>query len=441
VDSRSVTLPVKSSGERKRRAEARIRIVWSSSAAATVGRVHVLRAGRHLIGRDPGDAGITLASDPCASRAHAALEVSERGVTVEDLRSRNGTFVDGARLPAGERRFLDEGVVLRVGETLLVVRFGEDEEDADVPELIGDAPGIRRLRRQLAQVGPDRATVLLIGETGTGKEVAASALHRLSGRKGARIAVNMSAIPGELAESQLFGHLAGAFTGAKAQPGFFRAAHGGTFFLDEIGELPLPIQPKLLRALEDHAVIPVGATEPVAVDVRFVAATNRDLEAAAGAGEFREDLYSRLSDIIMTLPPLRERREDILKLLAHASGGTLPELPAEVAELLVCYRWPRNVREVFKIASHIRLLGPDDSLRERLRAAEEPIDDELDEPAKGRSTRPQRLAAPDRAELEALMERHGGVLQDVAEALGCSRRHLGRWLDQHGIDRERFRRG
>jgi transcriptional regulator of acetoin/glycerol metabolism len=400
------TVSVRRHRAAERRSRPRLRVVWSSAASPAPGTTFELAPRTTLIGRDPGLGGIALFADSCASRVHACLETHAGAVEVSDRGSRNGTFVDGERLAAGERRRLADGSVLRVGETLFVARADEAAEDADIPELVGDAPATRRLRADLARTAAHEATVLLVGETGTGKEVAAAAIHRLSRRTGPRVAVNMSAIPSELAESQLFGHVSGAFTGAKTQLGLLRSAKGGTLLLDEIGEMPLALQPKILRVVEERVVVPVGSARASPIDARLLAATHRDLERAISAGEFRADLYARLSELVVTLPPLRDRREDILALLAHACDGRLPELTAEVAEALVCHDWPRNVREVFTLATHIKVFGVDDRLAARLQTRNEAVPAEA--PPRRRLAR--GTEPPTREELEAVMERSGGAV-------------------------------
>jgi transcriptional regulator of acetoin/glycerol metabolism len=238
--------------------------------------------------------GISLHRDRRASRDHATLHGSPAGtLRIIDSGSRNGTFVNGRRV--SEARLAD-GDVISIGHSYLVVRaVPPGLRDARVPSMIGVSPAIRRVRADLVKYGPTLATVLLLGESGCGKEVAANVLRELSRRDGPFVAVNCSAIPESLAESQFFGQVAGAFTWAAARPGLFRAAHGGTLFLDEIGDLPLAIQPKLLRVLEERAVLPVGDTAPVPIDVRIVAATNRDLRAWVAEQRFRRDLHARLS--------------------------------------------------------------------------------------------------------------------------------------------------
>src|SRR5690606_14323089 len=233
--------------------------------------------------------------DPRVSRRHATLRRTKSGgLRLEDT-STNGTFVNGVRVR--EVVDLEDGDLLRVGDSFLVVRWAPASmSDADVPSLLGRHPAMRELRRTIASVAPTDAKVLIVGESGTGKELVARAIHERSGRQGPFVAVNCGAIAESLAESQLFGHAAGAFTGAQgAHEGFLRAANGGTLFLDEIGELSMVLQPKLLRALEEHKVVPVGRTEPVDVDVRLVAATNRDLLSDVDEGRFRGDQIGRAS--------------------------------------------------------------------------------------------------------------------------------------------------
>ena len=286
--------------------------------------------------------GIVLPTDRKASRHHATLHASPTGaVRVVDEQSRNGTWVNGERVAD---KVLADGDVVTIGDSLIVVRDEPtDAGDAEIAALIGHGLAMRTVRAAIARVAPTTATALVLAETGCGKELAARAIHDRSRAAGPFVAVNCAAIPDSLAESQLFGQLAGAFTGAVARPGLVRAADGGTLFLDEIGELSPAIQPKLLRFLQDRAVLPVGATASVACDVRVVAATNRDLRADVDRGSFRADLYARLAELPLRIPPLRERREDILALLRHALGASPPRLTPALAEAIVLHRFPFNV--------------------------------------------------------------------------------------------------
>lgn len=232
-------------------------------------------------------------------------------------------------------------------------------------DMVGCSPVIQEVRRVIERVAPTPASVLIEGETGSGKELVASAIHRASGRRGPLIAVNCIAIAPELFESELFGHTKGAFTGAhQSREGLFIAAKGGTLFLDEISEMPLPMQAKLLRALETRRVRPVGADQEVPVDVRLLTATNRSLVDAVRKGTFREDLYFRLNVVSVRVPALRERTMDIPELLEHFSGKLARELgltsylfQPEDVERLQAYSWPGNVRELRNVVERALLLG------------------------------------------------------------------------------------
>jgi transcriptional regulator with GAF, ATPase, and Fis domain len=406
-----------------------------------------MKPGRTPIGRAAGADGIALSNDPRVSRHHADIVVGPDGVSVVD-RSSTGTERNGQRI-AGEVE-LEDGDLLRVGDSFLLFRAETDEDrDERIEGLVGDAPVVRALRRTLALVARSPTTVLLLGPTGTGKEVAARAIHDLSGRSGRFVAVNCSAVPETLAESQLFGHVAGAFTGAKtASTGYFKEAHKGTLFLDEVGDLPVSVQPKMLRVLEDGAVTPVGTTDATQCDVRVIAATNRDVRTAVEAGSFRADLFARLSEFTVELPPLRERREDVLPILAAALGEAPPDLDPELVQELLLHDWPFNVRELLKTASRLKLRGADatrldlETLGERLRApaaaggapaatakAPAPAADEADD----------RQPIPGKEELEALLRAHGGVIADIARVTGRSRKQVYRWLRQHGLDADSYR--
>ena len=238
---------------------------------------------------------------------------------------------------------------------------------ADKAGLVGSAAALHVLLDALVRVAPSSSTVLLSGESGTGKELVAQAIHRLSRRaQGPLIAVNCAALPESLLESELFGHEKGAFTGAtSARPGRFRAAHNGTLFLDEIGEMPLSLQAKLLRVLQDHAVLPVGGEHAHPVDFRLVAATNRDLQEMVDRGLFRADLFYRLNVVPLLLPPLRDRGGDVPLLLTYflaRSESTLRFAPDALAAL-ESWRWPGNVRELENLVERLVVLHGDDEVR------------------------------------------------------------------------------
>ncbi|WP_170319620.1 sigma 54-interacting transcriptional regulator [Polyangium spumosum] len=419
----------------------RLRLVYSGDVLVPPS-TFVVSHGETPIGRDV-PAGVRLAQDGRASRLHATLHRGALGMLrIVDEKSRNGTYVNGRRV---EEASLADGDVLSVGDSHFVVRLEpEDLGDAPVPALVGTAPCMRALRRAIHEVAPTRATVSILGESGCGKEVVARALHDLGRPQGPFVAVNCSAIPETLAESQLFGHVAGAFTGAVARPGLFRAAHGGTLFLDEIGDLPPALQPKLLRAIEDHAVLPVGATSPIACDVRIVAATNRDLRAAVEGGAFRGDLFARISTFLLEIPPLRARREDILELLLHALGAPRRRLSSALAEALLLHPWPFNVREVLALAAQLRIRGGSadvldlDLVEGRLTPAPAATGD-TDEDDEREEAAAEKEPPPGRVELEALLQKHRGVVADVARVMRRSRKQVYRWITEHGVDVRRFR--
>ncbi len=238
--------------------------------------------------------------------------------------------------------------------------------------LVGDSPAMAQVRELIARVAPSDARVLISGESGTGKELVAGALHTGSPRRDkAYVRTNCAAIPRDLVESEMFGHERGAFTGATDRRiGRFELAHGGTLFLDEVGDLGGEAQAKLLRAIEAREIERVGGGKPIKVDVRIVAATNRDLVAAVADGSFREDLFFRLNVIPMTLPPLRERVEDIDQLVLHftalhraRTGKTAPTFTPEAMAALRAHRWPGNVRELANIVERLAILYPGRQLR------------------------------------------------------------------------------
>jgi sigma-54 specific flagellar transcriptional regulator A len=229
---------------------------------------------------------------------------------------------------------------------------------------VGESDAIRAIRDLLPVVAASSSTVLITGESGTGKEIVARSLHDLSHRAGANfVPINCAAIPKDLIESELFGHRKGAFTGAVTdRVGRFELAHNGSIFLDEIGDLPLELQVKLLRVLQERVVDPVGSTKPVAVDVRVIAATHRDLEAEIAAGRFREDLYYRLNVLPLNTPPLRERASDVPLLLSffakqHAAHGEQPiTFAPDFSYALGAYHWPGNVRELSNLIDRFSTL-------------------------------------------------------------------------------------
>jgi DNA-binding NtrC family response regulator len=249
----------------------------------------------------------------------------------------------------------------------------EDRPSRPTPgRVVAHEPSMLALLDQMARVAKSPISVLLLGETGVGKEVLAEEIHGLSGRSGRFVPINCGALPETLLESELFGHEKGSFTGAmKRKEGLFEAAEGGTIFLDEVGELPLSTQVKLLRVLEDRKVLPVGGRAPQPVDVRFVAATNRDVEAEVEAGRFRSDLYYRLNGTTLTVPPLRERPADVEPLVERfihsacraAQRATVPRASAETLDVLRTYHWPGNIRELRNVVERAVVLADGDTIQ------------------------------------------------------------------------------
>ena len=345
------------------------------------------------------------------------------------------------------RRTLDENVKLRA--ELRRVRGIENILTAD--------PKMQALLSQLQRVAPTKATVLIEGESGTGKELFARALHALSDRAdGPFVDVNCGAIPHELLESELFGHEKGAFTGAvSTRKGKFELADGGTLFLDEIGELEKELQVKLLRAIEEERFTRVGGTEPISVDIRLVAATNRDLQAEVRAGRFRQDLYYRLNVVRFRIPPLRERLEDIPLLVRHflkkheaTAHHHVEEVDPEVLEILARHPWPGNVRELENAILRAMLLDRDgrltvEDLPEEIR---EGVDTTSvgslltkDDLQRERERQWQKLSERlERQFLEAGLRRTGGNISELSRQTGYSRRQLQNLLRKHNLNPENF---
>jgi DNA-binding NtrC family response regulator len=310
-----------------------------------------------------------------------------------------------------------------------------ERETFDFRRIIGRSAQIRAALDRAARIIPrDRATVLVTGETGTGKELLAQAIH-YNGPRAAQpfVELNCAAVPAGLLETELFGHEKGAFTDARAtKPGLFETADGGTLFLDEIGELPLSLQGKILKALEEKEVRRVGAVRTRTVDVRIIAATHVDLAAAVGRREFREDLFYRLNVIPIHLPPLRERGEDVvliaehfLTTLAEQYDLAVPVLPPELRRALVAHPWPGNVRELRNALERALLLGDGElDTSDLFAAAASPA------PAgSGEIPFPARLDEIERAAAAAMVSRFDGNKSAAADALGISRSRLYRLLE------------
>jgi len=381
--------------------------------------------------------------DPTVSRNHLQLEARPEGFRLRDLGSTNGTFVAGVRVIEG---FIEPGVEIELGETTL--RLHALGDPLDVPlyrgdrfgPLLGGSVAMRQVFALLDRAAQTATTVLLLGETGTGKDLAAEALHQASPRaSGPFVVVDCGAIPEALIESELLGHERGAFTGAvERRTGAFEAAHHGTLFLDEVGELPRALQPKLLRVLERRIVKPIGSNAAREVDVRVVAATNRDLRAEVNRGSFREDLFFRLSVITVRMPPLRERREDITLLAQAFLRAVAPqatELPAALVERLGAYGWPGNVRELRNAVERAVAMG------ERWAFGDAPAGTasaggtlpEADPALPFKQAKQRLIERFERPYLEQLLAQSGGNVSAAARQAGLDRVHLLKLLRRHGL--------
>jgi DNA-binding NtrC family response regulator len=392
------------------------------------------------IGSAPANA--LILTDSAVSRHHVAITPTPRGHLVRDLGSTNGTAINGVVV---ERAYLAPGAVIAIGQSRL--RFdaigGEERaalsSDARWGRALGASEAMRRIFAVLPRLADSDATILLEGETGTGKGLLAEAIHDASPRAGGPfIVLDCGAIPPTLIESELFGHEKGAFTGASsARIGGFEAARGGSVFLDEIGELPLDMQPKLLRAIEDRVVKRVGGNEPIRLDIRVIAATNRDLRSEINQGRFRSDLYYRLNTFRLRIPPLRERREDIALLVAHfyrqlSPAGEPP--PAELLSELARHDWPGNVRELRAAVERAVLLG--DPAVWRALTDDAPASSEDGRFVDGtsfRAAKERAVAAWEREYVRSLIARHDGNLSRAARAVRMDRNHLRELLRRHKI--------
>ena len=314
----------------------------------------------------------------------------------------------------------------------------EKQCPAATGQMVGNSPPFRRFLSELGKVARSNADVLIEAESGTGKELVARSLHRLSERaRGPFVAVNCSAFPEHLLESELFGHVRGAFTGAtSAKPGKFELAGGGTLLLDEIGEMPIQLQPKLLRVLQEREVDPVGGTSSIPLDVRVIATTNRTLRSSIAAGEFREDLYYRLNVVPLTIPPLRERREDIVALARHFLCKHAPkaeasyQMTAEFAAGLEAHRWPGNVRELENFMRRALVLSSGCVLDASLLSH---IDPSAGTPRGASLEAGVSLRDAERQLLERTLDAVGGNRTRAAEMMGVSLRTVRNKIRSYGL--------
>jgi sigma-54 dependent transcriptional regulator, acetoin dehydrogenase operon transcriptional activator AcoR len=408
-----------------------------------IGRGRVRSTDRHA---EDGARCLTLSlADPRVSSAHARLVRHEAAWIFEDLGSKNGSAVNGVSVGSAVMADRD---CLQIGQTLLIFRASlptplqaptDLEAMARVPVLATLLPLLARELDVLAVAAESHVPVLLVSETGTGKELLARAVHALSRRKGDFVPVNCGGLPATLVESMLFGHKRGAFSGAVAdQTGLTRAADGGTLLLDEVGDMSLAAQAAILRTMQDGEVLPVGATQPLHVDLRVISATHHDLEQRVWEGTFREDLLSRLCGFTFRLPPLRERREDIgllvgVLLRQMAPNGHTLALSPEAGTALLRYDWPRNVRELGKSLAHAVVLAGNGRIE--VEHLPETVRDGAR--ADGRS-----FSSSDevRARLLGLLTESRGNVSVVAHAMRTSRSQVHRWMKRFAIQAGEFRR-
>jgi DNA-binding NtrC family response regulator len=389
--------------------------------------------------------------DARMSSAHGSLQRRDGRWVLEDPSSKNGTLVDGAITRRAE---LVDGSVLELGRCFFMFRtsrltrdppaaFAGDLAAGELARLATFSPALAADYAPIARLAASTVSVVVTGETGTGKEVVARAIHELSGRAGAFIAVNCGALPPALVEAELFGHRRGAFSGAVIdRRGLVRSSDGGTLFLDEIGELPVSAQAALLRVLQEREVLPVGDDRPVGVDLRVVAATLRDLDAAVDEGRFRADLRARLAGHAVTLTPLRERLEDLGLLLAALLDRLTPRrvrFAPSVLRTLLAHDWPDNIRGLEQVLRTALALAANDTI-------------ELDDlPVTLRRARPtQPVAMPRsvlptddlslRETLVALLAANDGNVVAIARTLGKQRAQIYKWIKRFGIDLAMFRR-
>ncbi len=360
--------------------------------------------------------------DAWVSGRHCVLDASGQDLVLVDLASKNGVFVGSVRIASA--KLAVNPTRFTIGKTSIVVRSGCEAlgtgEGEPIDGLEGQSEPILRLKREIRRFARLRAPVLVVGETGVGKDVVANALHRLSGRTGAYVPLNVTTIPETLADSELFGHKKGAFTGAlQGRVGAFEQAHRGTLFLDEIGELTPTIQAKLLRVLEDGVVRAVGGSDARRVDVRVISATWASLAERSREGKFRFDLLQRLSMMLVEVPPLRERRSDIpiladYWLRRHGAEIGVKSLTASAIERLSAYDWPGNVRELGGAI---------------FRAGVDTDGDWIDADAIGRAIdRHSRRCNRGERDPEELLVQAGGNVSEAARRAGLPRTTFRTWL-------------
>ncbi|MBN2498567.1 MAG: sigma 54-dependent Fis family transcriptional regulator [Deltaproteobacteria bacterium] len=408
------------------------------------GSVFPVQGDKLVVGKSA-DADWTV-EDLTVSRLHFEIRSEGGRYLIKDLGSTNGTELDGARV---REAFVRPGAIIKAGE--VVFRFLTEYDAVRIEPsgrerfgaLRGRSVRMREIFAMLERVAGSDATVLLLGPTGTGKGAAAAALHGAGPRASkAFVVVDCGAVARNLIESELFGHVKGAYTGATSQRrGALEEAHGGTLFLDELDDLPLDLQPKLLRAIEERVFVRLGSNQPVPFDARLVAASKKDLWMEVAAGRFREDLYYRLSVVTIRLPALRERAEDIPLLFDHFVGEDGPrfeELDEALRQRWMSHSWPGNVRELRNAVERSRALQGD-GLSGAFHVSGRSL------PASGglvpdyglpfKEAKERLVDAFEREYLSRLLERSSGNLSSTAREAGIDRKYLYALLDKHGLDR------
>jgi transcriptional regulator with PAS, ATPase and Fis domain len=417
-----------------------------------VDEVIIGRSEARTFAREGGRLRIGLA-DPWMSANHVLLRRVLDSWSVEDTGSKNGTFLNGGTI---QQAPLADSDLIEAGSTFFVFRESVpaakgstsvfEAEEGRARPLTTLLPALAAEFAKVETIARSSVAIVLLGESGVGKEVVASTLHDLSGRPGPFQAVNCAALPPNLVESELFGYHKGAFTGANEdRAGLLRAAHGGTLFLDEIGDLPLAAQGALLRVLQEKEVLVLGTTKPVKIDVRVIAATHRDLDALVAEQRFRGDMLARIRGLVLKLPALRERREDFGLLIRSLLGAKLlagnrdVTFTNEAARALLLYRWPMNIRELEKCLETALVLagnGPIDiqHLPPEVRSRE------VRAPSAARV--PAALSPEDekrREELMWLLREHAGNVAAVADAMKKRRMQVYRWVRRYGLRISDFR--
>jgi DNA-binding NtrC family response regulator len=412
----------------------------------TPGTAHELRPQKTVVGKSP-ECDIPI-DDATVSRRHFEIEAQAGRFRLRDLGSTNGTFLDGAEI---KEAFLRPGMLIKAGE--VVLRFQSAHQPVELPpserdrfgRLIGRSLAMRQLFALLEKVAPTESTILILGETGSGKGEAVRAVHENSPRrKGPLVVMDCGAVAPTLIESELFGHVRGAFTGANVtRKGALEICRGGTLFIDELDDLPLELQPKLLRALEEREFSRLGANQKIDFDSRVIAASKRDLWAMVQQGQFREDLYFRLSVVCVKIPPLRQRGEDIPALFDHFAAGRqkFSALTPELQQRWLEHNWPGNVRELRNAVERSLALGAFDPLPPEQQTAAGPspggLRPEYHLPFK--EAKDRLIEAFEREYLRRLLAAAQGGIAGAARQAGIDRKHLYKLMEKYGLGRSEMK--